>query len=118
MMDGSSECGWAKRVTGSITKVINAFNLENTKRRTVLKVFEDVTECRAKGTIYDADRKYSSWADEKLLIPSESDEYQLVGNSMEDGHGLLATTELVNESRCVQKKDNQQCVPQLINLNN
>ena len=42
-----------------------------------------------------------SWGDEKILIPPDSDEYQIIGDSMEDRHGLIATSEFVNEFRYI-----------------
>ena len=45
---------------------------------------------------------YLPWGDKKN-IPLDSDKYQNIGDSMEDGHGLIATSELVNEFRCADK---------------
>ena len=55
------------------------------------------------GETYSSKRIYLLWSDDKPLIPSKSRGFQIVGDSMEDGHGLIATTELVNDDRRVNK---------------
>ena len=87
---------------GTASQICRALKLEGkTKRRFVKKVMRDVSEHISKGKVYSGKRHYSTWSDSKLLIPPDSDEYQIIGDSMEDGHRLIATTELVNEFRCV-----------------
>ena len=39
------------------------------------------------------------WDDDKLLLSSTSHEFKLIADAMEDGHGLRAVTQLVNEYR-------------------
>ena len=41
-----------------------------------------------------------SLGENEIIIPSTSNKYQLVGDSMEDGHRIVAKTELVNDFIC------------------
>ena len=66
------------------------------------RVMRDVTEYINKGEIYSSKHLYLQWSPDKLLIPPDSDEYQIVGNCMEDGHGLIENAELVNKFSCVK----------------
>ena len=92
---------WGGR-NGVAHKICTALKLEGKpKRKFVKNVMRDVADHVDRGEAYSSKKRYSSWGEDKILIPSTSDEYQIIGNSMEDGHGLIATTELVNEFRCV-----------------
>ena len=81
---------------GAIATISETLKLEVGQNHVV---FEDVLQCEEEDTVYKGERKYSKWSDEKYLISSDSHEYQIIGNAMEDEHGLRATTDLVNDHR-------------------
>ena len=62
-------------------------------------------DCIARGDQYSPEQVYSTWSNEKLLISSKSDDYQLIANCMEDGHSITTTWELVNEMRVEAGKE-------------
>ena len=82
-----------------MSTIANNLRLNEGQNKVIEKLLEDVVACEKEGTLYTGKRKYSKWADDKLLISSTSHEYQIIGNAMEDGHSLRATTDLVNEHR-------------------
>ena len=78
---------------------IAALGLNRGKKGLVESVFKEVLRLQLEDRSYKPDRRYSKWSDDKLLFTSTSDKYQLIGNSMEDGHSIRATLDLVNEFR-------------------
>ena len=99
--DCPPEGKWGGR-DGTVSDICRTLKLEGKTKRSFVKcVMRDVTEHIKKGEIYSSKRVYLQWSPDKILTPPDSEEYQIVGNSMEDGHGLIATTKLVNEFRCV-----------------
>ena len=84
---------------GAIATISETLKLEVRQNHVIQRVFEDVLRCEEEGAVYTGKRKYSKWSDEKHLISSDSHEYQIIGNAMEDGHGFRATTDLVNDHR-------------------
>ena len=84
---------------GVVAKISEALNMENTMRKSILGVLEDVLECKKKCIKYDAKRKSSTWGQDKLLVQLGLSKYNMIGRCMEDGNSLTYTLELVNELR-------------------
>ena len=99
ILNSPPESEWDTKYTGTVSKVIDALKLDRHKRGLVRGVFKDILLAESVDKPYLPDRKYSNWSDSRRLIPSTSAEYQLIGDAMEDGHGIRATCELVNEFR-------------------
>ena len=55
--------------------------------------------CINNGIEYKGDREYNKWNDEKLPIALNSLECKIIADLMEDGHGLRAVWQFVNEYR-------------------
>ena len=88
---------------GTVLDICSSLKLEGQAKRHLVKhVLRDVTDHIKKGETYSSKRLYLPWSNDKILLLPDSDEYQIIGNSMEDGHGLITTTEVVNEFRCVK----------------
>ena len=82
---------------GLLQKKCDTLKLEaESKIQFVKNVMHNISGHIKRGVEHSSKRVYLPWIDNKLLIPPESDEYQIIGDSMEDGHGLTATTELIN----------------------
>ena len=82
---------------GTISTICQTLNLHSGHRGIVKRVLMDVLCCEEEGTVYRGKRVYSRWSAEKILITTNSREYQILGDAMEDRHGLCATTALINE---------------------
>ena len=81
----------------TISQICKTLRLSLGHNSIIKKFFDDVLVCEVEGRIYTGQRQYSKWSDDKHLITADSHEYQLLGESMEDGNSLRTTTELINE---------------------
>ena len=82
-----------------IYKIRQILQLQRGAYRLIEKVLLDVNKCLSLGIEYDGKRVYSSWQDEKHILPINSHESSIIADSMEDGHGLRAACQIVNEYR-------------------
>ena len=66
--------------------------------RIVKAVLNDYYKCKIGGDAYDGEGRKSSWMDKRLnMIPAYSVDYQIIGNTMEYGHDLRETTDILNK---------------------
>ena len=81
---------------GVVSKIIVTLNLNQSSRNLIIKTLRDYNECIKNGEIYSGTRKKWVWKDKDILINENSHEFQIIGNAMESGHGIRATTNMVN----------------------
>ena len=89
---------WSKR-HGTIYKIRKVLGLNRGAHTLIKNVLENFTKCLENGMEYDGKRTYSAWNDSKHLLPCNSYECKIIADTMDDGHGLRAATQLVNEYR-------------------
>ena len=78
---------------------MNLLFLSRGSNKMVNRVLLDYLHCIENGIEYNGERSYKNWNDDKLLLPLKSSECQIIADVMEDGHGLRAAYQFVNEYR-------------------
>ena len=82
-----------------IPKIIKHLKLSRSAHPMVERVLLDFYYCVKNGIEYKGGRECNQWGDEKLLLSSKSLESKIIADITEDGHGLRAVWQFVNEYR-------------------
>ncbi|KAF0728533.1 hypothetical protein AaE_009435, partial [Aphanomyces astaci] len=84
-------------VHGAVSNIVRHFQLQHGKRRHVLSVIVNVTDCIKRGVSYSG--KSKSHGGQNKCIDTDAVENQIIANCMEHGHGLRESTFAVNQHR-------------------
>ena len=84
---------------GVIAQLRKTFKLPRYARYMIKRALTDYNECKKNGIEYNGQRRTWNWNENDVILPEKSHEVQIIGNAMESGHGIRATTALVNMFR-------------------
>ena len=84
---------------GVIAQLRKTFKLPRYACYMIKRALKDYNECKKNGKDYNGQRRTWNWNDNDIILPEKSHEVQIIGNAMESGHRICATTALVNMFR-------------------
>lgn len=82
-----------------IHQIVELLRLGQNAHRMVEKVLDTFLESSKSGVNYNGNKKYNKWSDCKHLLSLTSNECKIIADIIEDGHGLRAAHQFVNEYR-------------------
>ena len=98
MFEMVGESKWYGK-NGVISQIHSILKLQRGAYKLVKSVIYNFNKCLEDGVDYTGERVYSKMRDNLHILPSDSYEFSIISDAMEDGHGLRAATQLVNEYR-------------------